>query len=128
MLSANMTWNFYADDTHIYISFKSSEAELAKSKIEECSLDIDQWMSQNMFKMNRDKTELMVLSARHRPAPPITSVSICDEVIEPSNTAKNIGVTFDSFMSMHMESHINTNLRNMSRIRKYTSHCSLLNI
>ena len=53
-------------------------------------------------------------------------VSVCDEIIESSATVKNIGVTFDSVMSM--EPQVNAvcksafyHLRNLSRIRKYIS-------
>ena len=47
----NMDFHLYADDTQLYIVFKSSiegHLELAKSKIETCVRDIDLWMSQNM--------------------------------------------------------------------------------
>jgi hypothetical protein len=67
-------FHLYADNTQLYIVFKSSvdgNLDLAKSKIEACVSDIDAWMTSNMLKMNRDKTELLVLSARHLPQPPI---------------------------------------------------------
>jgi len=35
---------------------------MAKVAMEACVRDIDAWMTANMFKMNRDKTELLVLS------------------------------------------------------------------
>ena len=65
----------YADDTQVYISFKSFEADLARAKIEACTRDIDRWMSRNMLKLNRAKTELVILNARHRPTctSPITT-------------------------------------------------------
>ena len=79
-----------------------------------------------MLKLNRAKTELVVLNARHRPTSSITTVSVCDESIESSATVKNIGITFDSVMSM--EPQVNSvcksafyHLRNLSRIRKYIS-------
>ena len=76
--------------------------------------------------MNRDKTELLVLKARHRPLPPLMSISVCDEEINLSSKARNIGVIFDT--SMSMDNHIAAicksafyHLRNISRIRKYLS-------
>ena len=76
------------------------------------------------LKMNRWKLKLMVLTARQRPARRITSVSICDDVIEPSVTANNIEITFDLILSM--ESPVNVTcksafhyLRNLRRIEKY---------
>ena len=94
--------------------------------MEACVRDIDTWMTANMLKMNRDKTELLVLKARHRPLPPLMSISVCDEEINLSSKARNIGVIFDT--SMSMDNHIAAicksafyHLRNISRIRKYLS-------
>ena len=79
-----------------------------------------------MLKMNRDKTDLVVLNANHRPPPPLTSISICDELISKISTARNIGLLYDTVMSME---HPVTAVckagffhrRNISRIRKYIS-------
>ena len=80
----------------------------------------------NMLKMNRDKTELLVLNGRQRPLPSLTTISVCDEEINQSTKARNVGVIYDS--SMSMENHIMAickaaffHLRNISRIRKYLS-------
>ena len=52
-----------ADDSQIYLSFELSLAELPKTRIEACLSDIDMWMSQNLLKLNRSKTELLILNA-----------------------------------------------------------------
>jgi len=89
-------------------------------------LDNSRLCTRLVFQMNRDKTELLVLKARHRPLPPLTSISVCDEEIDLPSKTRNIGVIFDTFMSM--ENHIAAvcksafyHLRNISRIRKYLS-------
>ena len=71
--------------------------------MEACVCDIDVWMTVNMLKMNRDKTELLVLNGRQRPLPPLTTISVCDEEINQSTKARNVGVIYD--LSMSMESH-----------------------
>ena len=118
----------YADDSQIYLTFESSSdsSEMAKVMMEACVRDIDVWMTVNMFKMNRDETELLVLNGRQRPLPPLTTISICDEEINRSTKSRNDGVIYDS--SMSMENHIMAickaaffHLRNISRIRKYLS-------
>ena len=124
----HVKFHLYADDTQIYLTFESSpdSSEMAKVMMEACVRDIDAWMTVNMLKMNRDKTELLVLNSRHRPLPPLTTISVCDEEINRSAKARNIGVIYDS--SMSMENHIMAickaafyHLRNISRIRKYLS-------
>ena len=124
----HVKFHLYADDTQIYLTFESSpdSSEMAKVMMEACVRDIDAWMTVNMLKMNRDKTELLVLNGRHRPLPPLTTISVCDEEINRSAKARNIGVIYDS--SMSMENHIMAickaafyHLRNISRIRKYLS-------
>ena len=86
-----MNYHLYADDTQLYLSFQSSvvhEAEAAKAKMEACIQDIYAWMSSNMLKLNTDKTELLVLNAKHRSWPPIKPVSVCDDDIMPSISAR----------------------------------------
>ena len=51
--------------------------------------DIDAWMTVNKLKMNRDKTELVVLNASHRQPSPLTSISVCDEVISGSYNTRH---------------------------------------
>ena len=124
-----VNFHLYADDTQLYLSFKSEvreDVEQASSTMEACIRDIDAWMTVNKLKMNRDKTELLVLKAHHHPLPPLKSVAVSDELIRPLSVATNIGVlVFDTNMSTE---HIITvsksafyHLRNISRIRKYIS-------
>ena len=63
-------------------------------------------MLQNVLKLNRSKTELLILNAKHCPSRPtcIATVTIGDAVINPSKTARNIVVVFDS--SPSMEEHV----------------------
>ena len=46
----------------------------------------------NKLKLNSDKTEILMLSARHRLSPSLSSIYVCDDVIDLSTKAKNIGV------------------------------------
>ena len=74
-----LNYHLYADDTQLYLSFKPTHAEQPGSiaKIEACVSEIDSWMVCNKLKLNRGKTELLILNARHRPPPLIDCTSMC---------------------------------------------------
>ena len=61
----------------------------------ECVRDIDRWMSYKKLKLNRDKTELLVISSKYRPLPSLGSILIGDHRVKRSDKARNIGVVFD---------------------------------
>ena len=54
-------------------------------------------------KLNGDKTELHVLTARHRPPPPVDSILIGADIIKASKSAMYIGVWLDSALSMDVQ-------------------------
>ena len=96
------------------------------SNIERCILEIDHWMLLNRLKLNKDKTELLVISAKHLPMPVVQEISIVSETIRSSQKARNIGVTFDNHVLFndHVASIWKSSfyhLRNISYIRKYLS-------
>ena len=124
----HVKFHLYADDTKIYLTFESSpdSSEVAKVMMEACVRDIDVWLTVDMLKMDGDKTELLVLNGRNRPLAPLTTISVCDEEINRSTKARNVGVIYDT--SLSMGNHIMVickaaffHLRNISRIRKYLS-------
>ena len=98
-----MVFHFYADDTQLYMSFKPVDVLQSKSLIERCIQDVQQWMVVNKLKLNGDKSELLVLTARHRPSPPLDSILIGADIIEASKSAKNIGVWLDNVLSMDVQ-------------------------
>ena len=128
-----MRFHFYADVTQLYMSFKPVDVLQSKSLIERCIQDVQQWMVVNKLKLNGDKSELLVLTARHRPPPPLDSILIGADTIEASKSAKNIGVWLDNVLSMDVQ--INNicktaffHLRNIAKIRKFLSYrqCEVL--
>ena len=121
--------HFYADDNQIYLSFKptaAGEPTTSKLSTESCIHDVNNWMAANKLTLNHNKTELLVLHARHRPQPPLESILVCSDVIYSSNSAKNIGAWFDTVVSMDKQ--INSicqsafyHLRNIAHINKQIS-------
>ena len=102
--------NFYfnADDSQLYITFKSSsllDRDSSISRLTACVIDIDSWMLCNKLKLNKDKTDMLILSSSHRPHPSLSSIAVCGEMISCSSQAHNIGVIFNqSFSMIHVTS------------------------
>ena len=127
MRSLGIDFHLYADDTQLYVTFKSNNPDdliVAKSKIEECVRELDEWLTMNKLKLNSDKTEILVFSARHLPSPSLSYINVCDDVIGLSTKARNIGIIMDS--NVTMESQVSTicksgfyYLRKISKVRKY---------
>ena len=72
----HVSFHFYADDTQLYVSFKSfisGDLSRARSTLEACAQDIDKCMLCNKLKVNDDKTELLIFHAKHHPAPLLSS-------------------------------------------------------
>ena len=57
---------------------------------ESCFNDVDEWMLANMLKLNRDKTELLVIGPKHKVNPPIKGIHVAGDYIEASSSARNI--------------------------------------
>ena len=122
----NMNFHFYADDYQIYFSL-DSVSSVTTTRIEACLQDIGTWMSLNKLKLNDDKTELLVIGSGNLSASQLPSLTATDgSVIQPSHSAKNIGVIFDN--KLNMERQVSAicksaffHIRNISRIRKFLS-------
>ena len=87
-----MFYHFYADDTQLYITFRTSsvsDRNLSNAKLVNCVRDMDAWMLSNKLKLNKGKSEVLVISSSYRPRPPLSSVDICDETVSCSPTARN---------------------------------------
>ena len=88
--------------------------------------DINLWMTVNKLKLNTEKTELLVLHSRFRPYSSLSSLTIGNDTIQPSDQAYNIGVIFDNTLTLskHVGAKIKGAfyaLRNIARIRSYLS-------
>ena len=123
----NMGFHFYTDDTQLYLSFSSldrGDQVSSVAQIESCVCDIDLWMACNKLKLNRDKTELLVIGSKHRPCPSLGGILVGDCRVHPSDTARNIGVVFDQ--TLLLDKHVNLicksalfHLWNLVKVRKY---------
>ena len=123
----NLEYYFYANDTQLYVAFKTDCLDKmveCKTTIEQCVRDIDNWMVIKKVKLNQDKTEVVLISSRYRPRPPLDSLQIGNVTVVPSSSARNLGVIFDK--CFNFEEHIKSicksshyHIRNIAKIRKY---------
>jgi hypothetical protein len=121
----------YADDTQLYVSFRSDEEAIALEKLERCIADLRVWMNKNRLKLNDSKTEFMIFGTKSKLSKINTkSVRVGDDDIAAVQHVRNIGAYFDSEMKMDKQVK-NTcqsawmNLYNISKIRRYltTDQC-----
>lgn len=96
------------------------------TNIQECLKDIDLWMTTNKLKLNKDKTELIYFYSKYLPQNSFPPLYFGGDVIHPSQSVTDIGVTFDSTLSV--APHVNSSckgafhhLRSIARIRNYVS-------
>ena len=93
-------FHIYADDTQLYISFKIRDPNPTNEKLENLVKEIQQWFTINFLKLNGPKTDMMIAYVKHRPPVYFPPIRVDDEYITASDTVRNLGVLFDSTMSM----------------------------
>ena len=89
--------------TQLYLSFTSNwpnHLSSTKMAVELCG----DWMLRDKLKLNRDKTELLVISSKYRPRPPLDYIRVGEEVIKSSERARILGVGFDQYLDF--EEHV----------------------
>ena len=123
----SLSYHSYADDTQIYMTFKPTDInfKITADKIQNCISEVVSWMEQNFLKLNKDKTELIVFTSKHRQELCNTlNIKIGNNLAVPKPYVKNLCVTLDNALSM--EAHVRTvskacwyHLRNISRIAMF---------
>jgi hypothetical protein len=117
--------HLYADDTQLYTSFKPKDSAEALDKIEACIEEIRQWMEQNFLKLNDSKTEFVMFGTpKDLSQVSDWTVTVGDNEILPSVSARNIGAHMDS--GLDMKTQISNTIKScyyqihgISKIRKF---------
>ncbi len=84
------SYNFYADDTQLYLSFRPDDPTVA-ARISGC---ISAWMKEHHLQLNLAKTELLVFPATPTLKHDFT-IQLGSSTITPSASVRNLGVIFD---------------------------------
>ena len=118
----------YADDTQMYISLSVLSAKESLEKLQQCLMGVSTWMTGCKLKLNSSKTEFLLIGTkfqREKILPNFPCV-ILGQDTNPSASAKNLGVVFDS--SLNFRKHISQtcstgfyHIRDLRRIWKSLS-------
>jgi hypothetical protein len=100
----------YADDIQIFVTSTASNAHLAIQHLEECIVDLLEWLASSQLSLNSTKTELIFLGSRvHIDAVSHLTLSIAGSVITPKHHVRDLGVVIDSQLSL--DEHVNNMCR-----------------
>ena len=133
----NLKYHIYADDIQIYIVVDPNipgDVACALFKLSQCIIEINQWMIQNKLKLNPDKTEFFIVSSpHHMDRLQNLSLHINDTLIPASSSVRNLGVTFDTNMTLsqhvtNLSKSVNWQIRNIHRIRQFIDQDTCANI
>ena len=126
-----LQYSIYADDTQVYLSFDINNSQEALGKLNACLIDIRSWMLKNKLKINYDKTEFRLIASPHSQSKlkGEKHLTVGEAEVPPSSSAKNLGVTFDSCLTMdkhikHVCKSTNFHLRNIGAIRNVLTDSS----
>ena len=129
LLRHGIDYHIYADDIQLMISFNSDQcaAERAVHRLESCMVDVQNWLLSHSLKLNSDKCEFLLFGSKVQLSKiDINSISFSGHTIHLSKTCRNLGVMFDSHMTMSNQisyicRSVRYQLRNIGFIRKYLS-------
>ena len=124
----NLELHLYADDTQIYINFRTSDnisKEIAIKLVQSCIAEIKIWMLVNKLQLSDGKTEFLLIDSLYfRKTITTTHINFGNDNVPLSTSARNLGIVFDQHMNF--EEHINNirrscfqHLKRISDIRKY---------
>ena len=124
IVSRHLDYHLYADDTQLYLAFKTEDVNLAIDRVVSCVSEISCWMEQNDLKLNPEKKYILLIHSRFRDGPALDYLQFGDKRISVSDKVTIFGVILDKHMTLddqidHVcKSSIN-HLRNLFRIRRY---------
>ena len=94
----NISHHIYAGDTQIYLALDHRNFDFSYAELTECLTCVQNRMDGVKLKLNPDKNEFFIIGDRQARESLIKKfpTQLLGNSISPTNTVKNLGVTFDS--------------------------------
>jgi len=93
-------YQFYAEDTQLYLSLGSFDNQSVIARLNHCLVDCSAQSTANFLKLHDDETELLLIGIPKRVENiPIFQVQVGDNTVNPAVYARNLRVYFDSTLS-----------------------------
>ena len=98
----------YADDTKLYLVFKSETTQCqedAMEAMEKCIKAVRAWMITDKLKLNERKTEFLIIGTRQQLKKVTTDqLLVGDMCVSPVSNVKDLGVWLDSHLEFDVPS------------------------
>ena len=124
-----ISFQFYADDTQLYVHLTHKNVASALDKLSHCLEDVKRWPSTNRLKLNPDKTEFIVFGSKsqHEKLNQSFQVNILGNLISPIDAVRNLGAWFysDFSFSCHVMKVCKAcfaHVRDLKRLRGHLTH------
>lgn len=101
LTDSDVSFHFYADDTQLYSSFSAPDSPTALAAMSNALDSVYSWLSSNYLSLNPSKTEYLLIGTnQQRSKVTHGTLSFSGYVIQPSTSARNLGVIFDPDLSL----------------------------
>ena len=117
-------FHLYADDTQLYISFSSSDSSKSLAMLSSTLDQVHSWFCANRLVVNPSKTEyLLIGTPQQRSKITNSSVHFQNLSLCPSDSARNLGVIFDSDLDfkIHISSICRSSFYQIRQLRQIRS-------
>ena len=96
----SLHFHLYADDTQLYLSFASSNVDQSLAQLSSALDKVFSWFCSNRLSVNPSKTEYLLIGTPQQRSKILnSSVYFQNLPLSPTESARNLGVVFDSDLS-----------------------------
>ena len=111
MIDSNLTYfereeikyHLFADDMQGHRSSQPQNAAMIVSSVQDCVVAVSKWCASKRLQLNAKKTELLwfgSVTELRKVDPSLRSLTVGTDVIQPVDVVRDLGVYFDSHLTM----------------------------